>query len=154
MKILWTWIKIRANSFIKTLLNIMKRKSTRLPWKLSPAKKNATPHFKEHFTKIDDISLVVIRFFFSQINPVFKSNSVFIDILDSFCYCLFTFLSFDFYLYSIDFEVHTIPVRFFLKKSSKILMNCNVLFARFTYWDCSYVLFSMKNFYWLTWNCC
>ena len=29
MKILWTWIKIRANSFIKTLVNNMKRKSTK-----------------------------------------------------------------------------------------------------------------------------
>ena len=39
LKILWTWIKIRANSFIKTLVNIMKRKSTKVPWTLSLAKK-------------------------------------------------------------------------------------------------------------------
>ena len=80
----------------------------------SRKKKKSTPHFKEHCTKKDDISRVVIRFFFSQINPVFKSKSVFINILDSFCHCLFTFLPFDFYLYSTDFEVH--PLRLFLKK--------------------------------------
>ena len=107
LKILWTWIKIRANSFIKTLLNIMKRKSTKVPWKLSPAKKNATLHFKEHCTKTDDISLVVTSFFLSKKKKtVFKSNSVFIDISESFCHGLFTFLHFDFYLFSTDFEVH------------------------------------------------
>ena len=78
LKILWTWIKIRANSFIKTLLNMMKRKSARLLWKVSPTKKNTTSYFKEQCIKIDDISLAVMRFFFFQINPVFKSNAVFI----------------------------------------------------------------------------
>ena len=90
LKVLWTWIKIRANSFIKTLVSNMKRKPTKVPWTLSLTKKNATPHFKEHCTKID-ISLVVIRFFFSQTNLVFKSNPLFIDILDSLCHS-FTFL--------------------------------------------------------------
>ena len=79
---LWTWIKIRSNSFIKTLLNIMKQKSTKLPQKLSPAKENATPHFKVHCTKTDDISRVAVSFFFSQKIPVFKSDSVFIDSFD------------------------------------------------------------------------
>ena len=64
--------------------------------KIITRKKNATPHFKEHCTKRDDISLVVIHFFFSQTNLVFKSNPVFIDILDSFRYNLFTFLPFVF----------------------------------------------------------
>ena len=104
LKILWTWIKIRANSFIKTLVNNMKRKPTKVPWTLSLTKKNVTPHFKEHCTKID-ISLVVIRFFFSQTNVVFKSNPLFIDILDSFCPSLFTFSPFDFYFYSTDFVI-------------------------------------------------
>ena len=67
---------------------------SQVPWTLSLAK-NAIPHFKEHCTKID-ISLVVIRFFFSQTNPDFKYNPLFSDILDSFCYSLFTFLPFDF----------------------------------------------------------
>ena len=31
LKILWTWIKIGANSFIKTLVNNMKGKSTKVP---------------------------------------------------------------------------------------------------------------------------
>ena len=114
LNILWTWIKIRANSFIKTLANNMKQKPTKVPWTLSLTKKNATPHFKEHCTKID-ISLVVIRFFFSQTNLVFKYNPLFIDILDSFCHSLFTFLPFDFYLYSTDFEVYSMPLRLFYK---------------------------------------
>ena len=66
--------------------------------------REATPHFKEYSTKIDDISLTVMRFFFSQ-TQFLKSNSVFIDIFDSFCHSLFIFLHFDFYLYSRDFEV-------------------------------------------------
>ena len=39
LKILWTWIKIRVNTFIKTLVNIMKQKSTKVLWKLSFTKK-------------------------------------------------------------------------------------------------------------------
>ena len=153
LKILWTWIKIRANYFIKTLVNIMKRKSTKVPWKLSLVKKINTPHFKEHCTKIDDISLVVIRFFFSQTNLVFKSNPVFIDILDSFCHNLFTFLPLDFYLYSRDFEVHPIHVRL-STKTSKVLMRFSVLFVRFSSSKCACVLFSIKHSYLWTWNCC
>ena len=111
LKILWTWIKIRANSFIKTLVNNMKRKSTKVPWILSLTKKK---HFKEHCTKTD-ISLVVIHLFSSQTNVVFKYNPLFIDILDSFCHSLFTFLPFDFYLYSTDVEVYSMPLRLFYK---------------------------------------
>ena len=105
LKILWTWIKIRANCFIKTLVNNVKGKSTKLPWALSLAKKNSTPHFKERCTKID------IHFhvsFLSQASLVFKSNPLFIDILDSFCHSLLTFLPFDFCLYSIDCEVYSL----------------------------------------------
>ena len=40
LKILWTWIKIRVNTFIKTLVNIMKQKSTKVLWKLSFTKKH------------------------------------------------------------------------------------------------------------------
>ena len=79
LKILWTWIKICANSFIKTLVNNMKQKSAKIHWTLSLEKRNATLLFKEHCTKID-ISLVFIPFFFSQTKLVFKSNSLFIDI--------------------------------------------------------------------------
>ena len=80
--------------------------------KIIPREKNA---FKEHCTKIDDISLVVIHFFFCQANLVSKSNPVFIDILDSFRHSLYTFLLFDFYLYSTDFEVHPMPLQIFCK---------------------------------------
>ena len=83
LKILLTWIKICANSFIKTLVNDMKRKSTEVSWTLSLTKKNPTPHFKEHCTKID-ISPVAIHFFFSQTKLVFKYNPLFIDMLNIF----------------------------------------------------------------------
>ena len=114
--------------------------------KIITRKKNNTPHFKEHCTKIDDISLVVIRFFFSQTNLVCKSNPVFIDILDSFCHNLFTFLPLDFYLYSRDFEVHPIHVRL-STKTSKVLMRFSVLFVRFSSSKCACVLFSIKHSY-------
>ena len=105
LKILWTWIKIRANSFIKTLVNIMKRKSTKVPCKLSLGKKMRPRTSKNISPKFiaPDISIAVIR--------LFKSNPVFIAILDSFCHSLLTFLPFDFYLYFTDFEVHPVPLR-------------------------------------------
>ena len=152
LKILWAWLKIRVNYFIKTLVNIMKQKSTKVLWKLSLAKK-ATQHFKEHCTRIDDIWLVVICFFFSQTNFAFKSNLVFIDILDSFCYSLFTVLPFDFYLCSMDFKVIQCIYTFSIK-TSKVLMRFNVLFVRFPSSKYSYILFSMKYSHLLTWNCC
>ena len=65
LKILRTWFKIHGNSFIKTWVNI-------------------TPHLKEYCTKVDERSLIVICVFFPKANLVFKSNPVFIDILDSF----------------------------------------------------------------------
>ena len=54
---LWTWIKIHANSFIKT--------------------------GKYHETKINEGAMKII-ISFSQKKLVFKSNPVFIDTLDSF----------------------------------------------------------------------
>ena len=39
LKVLRTWIKIRANSFIRTWVNIMKQNSTKVSWKLQLAKK-------------------------------------------------------------------------------------------------------------------
>ena len=56
--------------------------------------KNTIPHFKEHCTKKDDISVLIIRFFFSQ------TILAFIDILDSFWIAIF--LPSDF-CYSTDF---------------------------------------------------
>ena len=39
LKILWAWIKMRTNSLIKTLVNILKQKSTKMPRRLSLTKK-------------------------------------------------------------------------------------------------------------------
>ena len=49
LKILRKWTKIRADCFIKIWVNIIERKSTKVPWKL-PLAKNTTPHVKENCT--------------------------------------------------------------------------------------------------------
>ena len=116
--------------------------------------KNATPHFKEHCTKIDYILLVAICFFFSQTNLVFKSNPVFIDILDSFCHSLFTFSPFLIFIFILRNLKFIQCVYTFSIKTNKVLIKFNVLFVRFSYSKCSYVFFSMKHSYLFTWNCC
>ena len=116
-------------------------------------KKNATPHLKKHCTIIDDISFVVIRSCFSETNLVCDSNPVFIDILDSLFHSLFTFLSFDFYLYFYLYKFIQCLYAFFVK-ASKVLMRFNILLARLSSSKCPCVLFSIKSSYLLTWNCC
>ena len=120
------WIMIHANYFIKTWVNIMKQKSTKLPWKLSLSKKKTILHFNKHCIEIKDISTIVIRFFFVKLSnkPSFLSNPVFIGILDSCCHVLFTFLRF-YYWYSFNFGVHPEPL---FIRTSKILMMFNTLF--------------------------
>ena len=156
LTILRTWIKIRANSFIKTWVNI-KRKSTKVLWKLSLAEKydsvlqnNIAPKkmifrlllsgMLESLAKLSKI-LVAICFFFSQTNLVFIPNLVFIDILGSFCQS--TYLLIVDILRSLNFIqcLHA-----FLIKTSKILMRFNIIFFGFSVSKCSsYVLFSMKH---------
>ena len=117
-----------------------------MSWTSSLAKKNATLHFKEHCTKID-ISLV-ITFFFSQTNLVFKCTPLIIDILDSFCHSLFTFLAtFWFLPLFYGFWVYSMPLRLFHKKNSKDLIMLNVIFVRFSSSKCCYVIsyFPWKN---------
>ena len=63
-----------------------------------------TPHFKEQYTKVDDISLLAIFYFFSQANLVFISNPMFLTYRIAFL-SLFTFLPFD-YWYSAQLEFH------------------------------------------------
>ena len=88
------------------------------------------PHTSKNIApKIDDISLIVIHFFFSKTNLVSKGNPVFIDMLNSFFHSLFTFLPFDIYFYSTDFEVHPMSLRLFIK-ANKLLMKFNVLFVK------------------------
>ena len=121
-----------------------------MPWRLSPAKKiiikkkKATLHFKEYCTKVNDISLVVIRFFFSQTNLILKSNPVFIDILDGFCR---VFLHFYLAIFTLILRVlKFIQCLFaFFAKNRKVLMRFKALYERFLSSKCSNVLFSMKN---------
>ena len=51
-------------SLIKTWVNIMKRQLTMVPGKLSAAQKSETT-LQENWSKVDDISLNFMRFFFS-----------------------------------------------------------------------------------------
>ena len=111
LKILQTWIKISANSFINSWVKTIKWKLTKVPLKLSLAL-DYDSALQRTSHQIDVVSLIVIRFFFSQTNLVFKSNPVFIDILDSFCHSLFTFSPFN-YWHSTNFEVHSVPLRHF-----------------------------------------
>ena len=103
----------------------MKRKSTKVPW-ASLTRKNATPYFKEHCTKID-ISLVVIRFFFCQTNLVFLTHyllrfwRVFATVYLHLYLVIFTFI-----LRILKFI--QCPYAFFIK-ASKVLIRFNVLFV-------------------------
>ena len=110
LKILRTCINLRANNSLKVEVALK-------TWRCLEnyhLQKGTTPNFKANCTKIDDFFSITYcySFFFSQSNLVFKSNPVFIDIVDSFCYSLFTFLPFD-YWYSTEFEFHPVPQFFF-----------------------------------------
>ena len=107
LKILWTFIKIRASSFIK------KRKSKKVPWKLSLSKK-CNRAFRRTFHHNRWYFTCCYTFFFSQTNLVFKSNPVFIDILNYYCHNLFTFFSFHF-LSSTESDAHPVPLCVFCK---------------------------------------
>ena len=120
----------------------MKRKSTKVPWKLSPAKKNATLHFKEHCTKTDDISLVVTSFFLSKKKQFLNLTQYLLTyrkVLPWFIYIFtFWFLPF-FYRFWSSSRLYS-----FLKKDSKILVRFNVLLVRFSFWICSCHIFYEK----------
>ena len=93
------------------------------------SQKNTTPHLKEHCTKIDDIWLVILRFFFFS-----QTNLVFTDIFDSFCHSLFTFLPFDFW-YSTYFRCSTefiqCPYAFFIKTNNVLILKMFLLYLNF-----------------------
>ena len=63
LKILQTWIKICLNSFSKTWVNTISPKSRKVKVSLKLLfAKNTSPHFKEHCTKVDDTSLIVMSY--------------------------------------------------------------------------------------------
>ena len=133
-------MKIRANFFIKIWVNITKRKSAKMPAHLQ---KSTTPHFNGHCTKPDDISVIVTCFFFSQVSLAFKSNPVFIDILDSFCHSLFTFLPFDYWystnlkfiasapFYKKQYSIDEVQWSFFKVFNLKMLLLCHIFYETF-----------------------
>ena len=78
-KILYKWIVYRYGStytLILSWVNIMKLKWAKIPWKLSVAQKSEPVLWR---TLHQDISLITVFFFASQINPVFKFNLVLIE---------------------------------------------------------------------------
>ena len=112
LKILRTWIKISANSFIhQDLSKHHKEKINEYTFKIITCKKYK-PALQRTFHQSKWYLLIVMCFFFSQANLVFKYNPVFIDILGRFCHSLFTFLLFDCW-YSTKFEFHPVPLRVF-----------------------------------------
>ena len=68
----------------------------------------------------DTLQLNILRTLIKKranwVNLVFKSNPVLIDIMNSFCHNLFTFLPF-YCWYSTKFEFHLVPLRLFVKKT-------------------------------------
>ena len=85
------------------------------------------PHFEKYRTKTDHISLTFIRFFFSQLNLVFKFNLVFIDILDNFCHCLFICLTLDYHLwFHWSWSPSSLTLHFLIR-APKILTRLGVL---------------------------
>ena len=108
----------------------MKRKSTRVPGKLSVSQKSELVlqrklhQNRSHFFYLNTKQ---IHFFFSQTNIVLKTKPILLGILDSFGDNFFTFLPFD-YWYYIYLEAYPVPLRLFLIRTCKILMRLNTLF--------------------------
>ena len=105
-----------------------------------------TPFFKERYTKMDDISLIVIRFFFTQTNLVFKSKPMFIYIADNFFHSFINFWLLIFYGFWSSSSASTS----FLQKPVKLwwgsMFFFNFQLKNFPY----YVFFFMKPFLLLT----
>ena len=70
-----------------------------------------------------------MRFFFFQTNLVFKSKPAYIDILDSFCYSLCTFLFLIIDILRILMFIQCLYA--FFIKTSKILIRFNIFFKVF-----------------------
>ena len=129
------YILIRSSRFKKISWNENQRRCL----ENYHSQKSTTPHLKEHCTKMDDIWLVILRFFFCIFS---QTNLVFTDIFDSFCHSLFTFLPFDFW-YSTYFRCPTefiqCPYTFFHRLVKSSASKCFY-----------YVLISMKHSFLLT----
>ena len=69
-RILRSWIKIRANSFIKIWVHTWNENYLKRCLENYHLQKNTNPHQKERCTKLDDFLRIFIRFFFSLSNLV------------------------------------------------------------------------------------
>ena len=96
-------ISIRPNSFIKTLVIMMKQKSTKLHWKWLVA------------CASKDISLIFSSFCFTQTSSLTMCWFA-LAYWASIGTIYFSFYLFIIIWYSTDLEVHPVPGRFFLKK--------------------------------------
>ena len=122
--------------------------------KIITLEKNEASYFKEHCRKMDDISLVVIYFCFSLKQTQLLNLTQYLLtywIVFPTVYLHFYLLFFTFILRILKFIQY---LYVFFIKTSKVLMGFKVFLVRFTSSKCSYVLFSMKRSYLLTWNCC
>ena len=90
LKILSIWIKIRANFFINTWVNIMKQKTDKGIWKIISCTKIRACTLK-NIVPEQRIFTYFYTLLFSKINLAFKFKSVFISIFARFCHNLFTF---------------------------------------------------------------
>lgn len=103
LMILGTWFNTRANSLIKSWVNIMNQKLTKVPEKFTVAQKSEPALWRKLHEYITfylflNTSHKILKYFFSQTNSVFKFQLVLVVILDNFCHNLFTFLPFGYYL--------------------------------------------------------
>ena len=131
---------IGANSILTKYLETTKYilKSTKMPGKLSFTRESVPDHRR---TLLQDISLIIVCFFFTQINLVLKLNLVLIRSFSPKFICIFTFdimCVFEF--------IQSLHV--FFIKTSKILMRLKVVFADLQPQNILIIfLFSMKNSY-------
>ena len=89
---------------ILSRVNIMKQKWAKVPWKLLVAQKSELVLWR---TLQQGISFIIVYFFFSETNSVFKFNLVLIESFWPHFVYLFTFW------YSAYLGVHSLPPRFF-----------------------------------------
>ena len=116
----YTWRFYRYGSsqvLIHSWVNIFKQTSTKMPEKLSFLQK-PEPDLRK--TLLADISLIIVYFFFAQINLLFKCNLVFIWYFSLQFICLF--------LIVCDLGVHSEPPWFSLKTKKKLIKLNFVVF--------------------------
>ena len=102
----WTYLTILSSKLEKTSWNENQRSCLK-SYKLH---KNLNLHFEQHCTKIDLISLIFIRFFFSQSNLVFKFNLCLLVYWTIFAKIYFSVCLLIIICYFTNLKVHSVPL--------------------------------------------